>query len=112
MRLVLGSVTANSERIKRIQIDLGKLLPLVNPILPLRASDHKTVAHYHEVVRFHGACHGHEGQGELAHQTIKIAARQKMKVPLKDGRSEILTLAIHMSSQGQIFIYRGRQIYP
>ena len=80
-------------------IDLGLLLPMVNPILDIRASDHKTVAHYHEVARLHGACHGHEGQGELAHQNIKLAARQKMKVPLKDGRRdlEIVTLATHMS---------------
>ena len=98
----IGFCDCDYEKIKRIQIDLGKLLPLVNPILPLRASDHKTVAHYHEVARLHGACHGHEGQGELAHQTIKIAARQKMKVPLKGGRREleIVTLATHMSSQG------------
>ena len=60
------------------------MLPIVNPILKPRSSDHKTAAHYSEVAKLHGACNASEAQGELAHQAGKSAARNKNKVPLKD----------------------------
>ena len=84
----MGFCFHDIEKIKELEIEIGRMLPLVNPILMLRMSDHKVAAHYSEVAALHGACNASEAQGELAHQAIKRAARSKNKVPLQDGRRQ------------------------
>ena len=91
----MGFCEHDIEKIHKLEIEIGRMLPIINPILKPRPSDHKTCAHYSEVAKLHGACNASESGGELAHQAGKSAARNKNKVPLKDGRRqhEIITLA-------------------
>lgn len=64
------------------------MLPIMNPILELRPSDHKTAAHYSQTEKHHGACNVSEAYGELAHQKGKKVARSKNKVPLQGGQRQ------------------------
>ena len=82
-------------------MNFGRMLPILNPILDLRASDHKTaVAHYSQIAAHHGACNASEGYGEVAHQKGKKLARSKNKVPLKGGQRQheiIIGVAMEMN---------------
>ena len=97
----MGFCFHDIEKIKELEIEIGRMLPLVNPILMLRMSDHKVAAHCSEVAALHGACNASEAQGELAHQAIKRAARSKNKVLLQDGRIQhdiLVSVACSMQS--------------
>ena len=93
--ITVGFCEHDIQKISSLEIDIGLMLPIINPILKPRPSDHKTAAHYSEVAKLHGACNASEAHGEHAHQAGKSAARNKNRVPLKDGQRqhEIISLA-------------------
>ena len=86
--VTVGFCNHDLDKINSLEKEIGLMLPIVNPILKVRASDHKICAHYGEVARLHGACNASESFGELAHQGGKKGARMSTKVPLKDGQRQ------------------------
>jgi len=86
--VTVGFCRHDIEKIEYIEKNFGRMLPIMNPILELRPSDHKTAAHYSQTEKHHGACNVSEAYGELAHQKGKKVARSKNKVPLQGGQRQ------------------------
>ena len=68
---IAGKFKSDIETIDALEKETRLMLPIVNPILKVRVSDHDIYAHYGEVTRLHGACNASESFGELTHQAGK-----------------------------------------
>jgi len=76
-----------------MQIEIGNMYPLVNPILPPRACDHTSQSHYDEIGLRHGTFKGSERFIEHYHQVMKRYARYCNNVKGCLKLSEIMACA-------------------
>ena len=97
MSLLVGPVNESYcihdiHKIELLEQKIGRIYPLINSVLKVRTGDHIMQTHYADYAKFHGSCDGSEAFGEFAHQQVKTAARQSVKVPKKEGKRRFETI--------------------
>jgi len=70
--------------IKDLQVELGRIYPIINPVDKVRFSEHQFLAHSEIMARERGCNMIGESGGEFWHQMMKRGARKTVNIPAEN----------------------------